>query len=304
VNSVASNFYEPGSTFKVLTVMAALEEGVCRDGQIITDCRGSMAIGNRTISEHGHEAHGPVDCGRLLEQSCNVGAAVLALKLGPERFQAWCEKAGFGRKTGIELANESPGSLNKKNIHARITLANQGFGQSIAVTPLQMIALYGAVANGGEWIQPHLIKSIQAPDGITWKDTPPAPSCQICSAGTAALLRGYLERVVLYGTGKKGQIESYRAGGKTGTAQKAGVHGYAAGKYVGSFIGIVPIDAPRLAIIVLIDEPTTTHYGADVAAPAFGAIARRSLQYLNVPPSAPLSPEEIAKSQKGHHLAH
>ncbi len=288
VNPVSSNFYEPGSTYKVLTVMAALEEGVIKDGQTVTVCHGSMQIGKRTIGEHNRTAHGAVDCGRLLEQSCNIGAATLAFKLGPERFMSWCEKAGFGHKTGIELAHESSGALNKKNMHARITLANMGFGQSIAVTPLQMIAMYSAVANGGEWLQPHLIKSIQAPDGITWQTPPTPPHHPLCSAATAALIRGYLERVVLSGTGKKGQIVSYRAGGKTGTAQKAGKHGYDPGKYVGSFIGIAPIENPQLAIIVLIDEPTTTHYGAEVAAPAFSAIARRSLQYLNVPPSAPL----------------
>lgn len=294
VNPTISNFYEPGSTFKVLSVIAALEEGLMRDGQLVTNCTGALTIGRRTIKD-SHGAHHAVDCGTLLEVSCNIGAATLALKLGPDRFMNWCEKLGFGARTGIELANESPGSLNKKNVNAKITLANMGFGQSLAVTPVQMAAMYGAVANGGEWIQPHLVKSRQNADG-TW--TPfTASRRRVFSENTAALVRGYLQRVIdgKRGTGKLAAIDGYSVGGKTGTAQKATAEGgYRSGLYIGSFIGIMPVEDPRLVIITVIDEPHNGYYGGTIAGPSISAIGRRSLQYLGVPPTqtTPSSPKK------------
>ena len=158
LNPIVSNVYEPGSTFKVATVMAALEEGVIHDGEIVTCCTGAFPVGGHTIHE-AHHAHGEVDCGRLLEQSCNIGAATLSLRLGTPRFLKWCRALGFGQRVGIEVANESAGNLNTRNSAAKITLANMGFGQSLSVTPLQIIAAYAAVANGGYLVQPHLVKA-------------------------------------------------------------------------------------------------------------------------------------------------
>lgn len=289
VNPAISNFYEPGSTFKVVPVISSLEEKLIRDGEKVTYCSGAMSIGRNVIHE-SHNAHGAVDCGRLLEQSCNIGAAFLALKLGPERFLNWCEKFGFGKQTGIELANESPGSLNRKNVDAKITLANMGFGQSLAVTPIQMATTYSVIANGGKWIQPHLVKSLQQPDG-SWKNVK-VPERQVCSPETAALLRKYLQQVVDKGTGKAAAIPGYRVGGKTGTAQKPGIHGYSSGKYIGSFIGVMPIEKPRFVVIAVIDEPKGSIYGGVVAGPVVREVGRRALQYMNVPPSLPLKPEK------------
>ncbi|HEY3376587.1 MAG TPA: penicillin-binding protein 2, partial [Armatimonadota bacterium] len=283
LNPAISNFYEPGSTFKIVPVIGALEEKLVRDGQQVTYCSGTMPIGRRAIHE-AHHAHGAVDCGRLLEQSCNLGAATLALKLGPTKFLHWCEALGYGAKTGIELENESPGSLNRRNIEAKITLANMGFGQSLAVTPLQMVAAYSAVANGGEWIQPHLIKSRQNTDRTTWTAFT-APRRRVCAPETAALLRKYLERVVAQGTGTAAAVSGYRVGGKTGTAQKPP---YYARKYIGSFIGVMPMDNPRLAIIAVIDEPKTSIYGGVVAGPVVAGVGQRALQYLSIPPTLPV----------------
>ena len=282
VNPTVSNYYEPGSTFKIVAVMAALEEGVVRDGQIITNCTGAFPVGNHVIHE-AHHAHGPVDCGRLLEQSCNIGAATLALKLGPQRFLKWCDKLGFGAKTGIEVGNETSGSLNRAHADVRITLANMGFGQSLAVTPLQMAGAYAAVANGGFWVQPHLVRARQRADG-GW-DTPPLQRRHVCSDKTAALMRGYLERVVTKGTGDVAAIPGYLVGGKTGTAQKPGAHGYGGGKAIGSFIGLLPADKPRLLIIAIIDEPQGSHYGGVVAAPVVREVGLQALRHLNVPPN-------------------
>jgi len=283
VNPIISHYYEPGSTFKLVAVMAALEEGVVRDEQTVTNCTGPLQVGNRSIRE-AHSYHGVVDSGRLLEQSCNIGAATLALELGSERFLKWCDRLGFGQRTGIELRNESPGALNRENAKkARITLACMGFGQSLAVTPLQMTAAYSVVASGGYYYPPHLIKFRLRPDG-TREEVKVTPR-RVCSPETAALMRGYFERVVEKGTGGTAKISGYRVAGKTGTAQKAGPGGYRGGKAIGSFIGFVPADKPRLTIIAVIDEPQTSHYGGVVAAPVFAEVAGRALHYLNVPPT-------------------
>ncbi len=284
-NPIVSNFYEPGSTFKVTTVMAALEEGVIHDGEIVTTCTGSFPVGNRIIHDaRSDRAHGQVDCGRILEQSCNIGAATLALRLGAERFSKWCRTLGFGQRTGIEVPNESSGYLNARNVGTKITLANMGFGQSLAVTPLQMLAAYSAVANGGYLVKPHLVKARM--NHIGTLEAIPISRTQVCSTNTAALMRGYLERVVTKGTGKLAAIPGYRVAGKTGTAQKAGLHGYRGGAYVCSFIGIMPAEKPRLIMITVIDEPHAgSIFGSTTAAPVVQAVGQRALQYLNILPT-------------------
>ena len=162
MNTVVNNYYEPGSTFKAATVAAALETGTIRDGEIVVNCTGRMVLGKRTISE-AHGQHGPVTCETLISKSCNIGAAKLALNLGPEKFIELVKQFGFGQRTGIEIAHESRGSFNPDYHTARITLANMGFGQSLAVTPLQMTAYYAALANNGIYHQPHLVKSKLTP---------------------------------------------------------------------------------------------------------------------------------------------
>ncbi len=284
INPIVSNFYEPGSTFKVATVMASLEEGVVHDGEIVTNCTGAFPVGNRIIHEARSERHGEVDCGRLLEQSCNIGAANLSLRLGATRFLKWCRALGFGKRTGIEVPDESPGSLNARHADTKITLANMGFGQSLAVTPLQMLAAYSSVANGGFLVKPHVIKARMRRNGTV--EAAPIVRTNVCSPGTAALIRGYLERVVTKGTGKAAAIPGYRVAGKTGTAQKAGPHGYRSGSYISSFIGIMPADKPRLVIITIIDEPHAgSIFGGAIAAPVVQAVGQRALQYLNILPT-------------------
>lgn len=290
MNTVINNYYEPGSTFKAATVAAALEDGVINDGALVTNCIGRMSIGKKTISEaHGHK-HGAVTCETLISKSCNIGAAQLALRLGPDKFLGWMEKFGFGQRTGIEIAHESSGQLNKSNIHSRLTLATMGFGQSLAVTPLQMAAFYAALANNGEYNPPHLIKSELLSDRVNWLDIK-VPARNICSPDTGKLLLRYLEKTVTEGTGKNiAEIPGYRVGGKTGTAQKAmpGV-GVKSGKYIASFIGVAPIDNPRLVIIAIIDEPKGSIYGGTTAGPVFQKVGERALRYLNVPPSNTLA---------------
>ena len=284
-----SYVYEPGSTFKLLATLGALEDGKAQDGQQITYCSGSLSVGRGRPIGEAHNAHGAVDPCRLLEQSCNIGAAVLALRLGPDRFLHWCKALGFSTRTGIELAGEARGRLNSEELHTRPTLARMGFGQSLNVTPLQMVAAYATVANDGEWVQPHLVKGYMEEDGRVREVT--APRRRVCSPDTARLLRGYLEQVVVgeHGTGDLARIPGYRVAGKTGTAQKvvAGTRGYSG--YVGSFVGFMPVEEPRLAIVTVIDEPKGSHYGGVIAAPVVREVGRSALQYLNIPPSTSAS---------------
>ncbi|MHB9025524.1 MAG: penicillin-binding transpeptidase domain-containing protein [Armatimonadota bacterium] len=287
-NAAVSNYFEPGSTFKLVAVVAALEEGIIRDGAQVTYCSGAMPVGNRVIHE-AHNAHGEVDCKRLIEQSCNIGAATLALKLGPERFLKWVRAFGFGQKTGVELHGELPGLISQEVKRANITLANMGFGQSIAVTIPQMAAAYAVAVNGGEWIQPHLVKAYVQDDGT--REEVPVPRHKVCSENTAKLLEEYLENVCTHGTGKTAArlVPGYRMGGKTGTAQKPDKGGFKSGKYIASFVGIVPMNDPQFLIFVIIDEPKRGYYGGAVAGPVVGAIAQKVLLYANTPPTRSLT---------------
>ncbi len=292
INNAISNVYEPGSTFKLVAATAALEEGIGHDHVPVTNCRGSLVVGGSRPISDAHGAHGPTDPGRMLEVSCNITAATLAMKLGPERFRDWCKKLNFSTRTGIELSGEARGRLNAEELHKNATLARMGFGQSLNVTPLQMVSAYAAIANGGVWHQPHLVKGYVDQQGNVQDVT--TPNHQVCSEANAKLLRGYLERVVSapHGTGGNAKIPGYLVAGKTGTAQKAlggGRRGYSG--YIGSFVGFLPADKPRLAIVAVIDEPSKAgYYGGTVAAPVFQEVARNCLEYLNISPSRPVHP--------------
>ncbi|MHB9131288.1 MAG: peptidoglycan D,D-transpeptidase FtsI family protein [Armatimonadota bacterium] len=287
VNPIVSNYYEPGSTFKTITALIALEEGIAKPGQQIVYCSGGLPVGNKVVHE-AHNAHGQVDMKKFLEQSCNICGATLAMRVGPEQFLKWCEKLGFGAPVGLEVGQESAGSLNRRNARqAKITLANMGFGQSLAVTVTQLASAYATVANGGEWIQPHLVKGHYRPDGILEEVTPIRR--RVCSEENAKLIRDYLENAVAKGTGDRAKIPGYRVGGKTGTAQKPGKGGFRSGKYIASFAGIMPMDKPRLAILAVIDEPRAgSIYGGAVAAPIVSAVGMHALQYLSIPPNTRL----------------
>lgn len=277
VNPVVVGAYEPGSTFKLVMACATLEEKAPAS-QTRVLCTGEKPIGRRAIHcalHAGSRAHGLVDLEKIIEKSCNIGAATLAMRLGKETFGRYVTAMGFGQRTGIELAAESAGQLASPADWSDIQLANIAFGQSISVTPLQLLRAYCAVANGGLLVKPHLIKTGE-----------PRPAKRILSETTAEQMRRLLVQVVERGTGKAGQVAGYLIAGKTGTAQKPlpGV-GFKSGKYIGSFIGFVPAEQPRLAILVLIDEPSGSHYGGVVAAPVFREIARQGLLRLDIPPA-------------------
>ena len=276
VSQAVSAPYEPGSTFKAVTACAAIEEDIMADGQTHV-CTGSMSIGRRTIScalHQGTHAHGELDLDQMVIKSCNVGLASVALSLGADSMYRWARRFGFGERSGIELLGESPGQLTPPARWSQVQVANIGFGQGISVTPIQLLSAYCTIANGGRRVHPHVVQRVQE-----------ARPEQIISPATSDRMRAVLEMVVQEGTGTLAQIPGRRVAGKTGTAQKwTPEEGYRSGKYIASFVGFAPADNPRLAILVVIDEPTNGHYGGVVAAPAFRGICERALSHLRVPP--------------------
>jgi len=294
--------YEPGSTFKVITACAAIEEGVMSHGETY-QCTGTKSVGARTIScaQHGGKRdHGSVDLDDIIVHSCNTGIATVALELGARRLYKWVKRFGFGEETGIEPAGESRGILSSPDRWSQMRVANLGFGQGIGVTPVQLLSAYCAVANGGWQVKPRLVHAVSNPLGeIAYTDPPQTE--RILSPETSERMRRVLTDVVEEGTGTAAQIPGRLVAGKTGTAQKPTPEaGFRSGKYIGSFVGFAPADDPKLACIVVIDEPRNGHYGGVVAAPAFRAICERALAHLRVPPSATPSSADVRVASAAH----
>ena len=220
---------------------------------------------------------------QILSRSSNVGAITLAEKLGQERLMKWIRRFGFGKPTGIDFPGESAGLVLPLPQWSGSTIGNVPIGQGIAVTPIQMASVYAAVANGGEWVEPHLVSR------VVGRRRPPVERRRIMSRRVDEQVRAMLADVVEQGgTGTLAAVPGYRVAGKTGTAQKPDSHGgYSSSRYVASFVGMVPASKPRLVILVMVDEPRGAIFGGVVAAPAFAEIAKFDLQYLEVPPDAP-----------------
>jgi cell division protein FtsI/penicillin-binding protein 2 len=277
-NRAVTDVYEPGSTFKLVTVAGALSDRLVSP-QTSFVLPYSIHVADRTISDAEKRGTETMSVARILAQSSNVGAITLAEKLGKDRLYSWIRRFGFGSVTKLGFPGESPGSVLRPADWSGSTIGNIPIGQGVAVTSVQMAAAYGAVANRGVWMQPHLVDHVQG--GATMR----AKAHRIISRGVAAELNAMLQNVVLEGTGTLAAVPGYKVAGKTGTAQKPDAHGgYGSGEYVASFIGMVPASSPRLVILVSVDEPQGTIWGGSVAAPAFAQIAAYDLQYLEVPP--------------------
>jgi len=285
-NPAVTCVYEPGSTFKLVAACAALEYGGRAPDSPVVCCTGSKPIGRRTIHcalHGGSRAHGALDLRGVIVKSCNIGAATLALAVGRNDFYRTLRALGFTQRTDIGLPGEAQGSVPPPNTWADIRLANLAFGQGITVTAPQLLAAYSAIAAQGVVPHAHVV------DRIGRRDAPPRKLSyrgrRAISARTAEVMASMLRDVITEGTGKAAQVEGFTVAGKTGTAQKPTPQaGYKSGKYTGSFVGFAPAEDPRIAILVIIDEPQSSHYGGVVAAPVFGDIARRGLAYLGMPP--------------------
>lgn len=280
-NRTVTDTYEPGSTFKLITVAGALSERVVAPSTRFT-LPYELQVADRVI--HDAEERGTINYSvrQILAHSSNIGAITLAQLLGRTRMSSWISRFGFGRTTGVDFPGESPGIVLPPAKWSGSTIGNVPIGQGIAVTPVQMAAAYGAIANRGVWSRPHLV------DHVERSGRPSLHRRRLVSAPIAGELMTMMKDVVAEGTGQYAAIPGYQVAGKTGTAQKPDSHGgYATGRYVASFVGIVPASRPRLVVLVTVDEPRGAIWGGVVAAPAFQQIARFDLQYLEVPPDAP-----------------
>jgi cell division protein FtsI/penicillin-binding protein 2 len=277
-NRVVTDVYEPGSTFKVVTVAAALSEKLVAPTTPFT-LETSIRVADRIIHEHEPRPTQRMTVAQILSQSSNVGTITLAQLLGRSRVESWIDRFGFGKPTGIKLPGESPGLL--PSYWSGSTIGNVPIGQGIGVTAIQMAGAYGAIANGGVYRTPYVVERI----GRVWKTRDKGR--RVVSETVAAQMMAMLRDVVTAegGTGAAAAVPGYTVAGKTGTAAKPVPGGYSTSKYVASFVGIVPAKDPQLVVAVSIDEPTTI-WGGVVAAPAFSEIARQSLVELEIAPDA------------------
>jgi len=283
-NRAIADAYEPGSTFKLVVLAAALDAGVITP-EATFFCPGFLrAPGGHRIREAHGEIHGtvrPVDIVRL---SCNVGAALVAARLTPDDLYRAFLRFGFGRPTGIELPGESPGIVRPPETWSATDPYTAAFGQGIAVTPLQLTAAVAAIANGGVAVRPSIVSLVRSADGRVAKARSSRTGARVLRPEVAQRMLEMMVRTTIDGTGRSAAVEGYTVAGKTGTAQKPGPSGYLPGKYVASFIGVVPASRPQLVILTLLDEPEGAYYGGVVAAPVFQRIARQVLGYLRIPP--------------------
>lgn len=286
-NRNVQDAYEPGSTFKIVTAAAGLEEGVVTPSQVLDCGNGEITIGPVTIHEHDGHQYGLLTFEDVMVHSSNVGSVRVGLALGESRFHEWIRRFGFGERTGIPLPGETGGILRRVEKWSMVSNASLSIGQEISVTPLQIVRAVAAVATGGLLVEPRMVKRVIDENGNVVEAAEPKAPKRVMSEKTAAVLNEILKAVVARGTGANASLAEHVVAGKTGTAQKAGRGGYIAGQYVGSFAGYVPADRPRIVILVVIDEPRPEHYGGTVAAPAFREIAEATLRYLRVPPSMP-----------------
>jgi len=286
-NRNVQDAYEPGSTFKIVTASAGLEEGLVTPSQFIDCGDGFITIANTEIHEHGGNRYGVITFEDVMVHSSNVGAVRVGLAVGPSRFYDMIRRFGFGERTGVQLPGEAAGLVRRTQSWSALSNAEMSFGQEISATPLQVVTAVSAIANGGVRVQPRIVDRVVDAQGNTIYAPPRAAPVRVVSEKTAAVLNEILKAVVARGTGQKAALAEHVVAGKTGTAQKAGRGGYSMDRVVASFAGYVPADRPRLAILVVVDEPKGSQYGGTIAAPAFKEIAEPALRYLGVAPSLP-----------------
>jgi cell division protein FtsI (penicillin-binding protein 3) len=269
-----SSLYEPGSVFKIVTLSAAIDQGITRPEEMIDCQNGAIYIAGHRIRDH--KAYGMLSVAQVLANSSDVGAIKVGLRLGAPKFYDYIRAFGFGQPTGVDLPGESKGKLRRLENWTPVSVGSISMGQEVGVTPLQMINAVSAIANGGEIVHPHVVRALR--HGMQLVEPQEPEPRRVIQATTAATMRRMMEGVVLNGTGKLARLDGYTAAGKTGTAQKFDVSTghYFAHKLIASFVGFAPINTPAVTILVQLDSPGGAHEGGQV------------LPYLNVPRDIPL----------------
>ena len=296
-NPLINDTYEPGSTFKLITSSASVEEGVVSDKDKFV-CTGSVTVGGRKIKCWRHyRPHGEQTFAQGVQNSCNPVFVELSNRLGVSQFYDYIEAFGFKSKTGIDLPGEAKGIIyNEKNV-GPVELATMSFGQSISVTPIQLITAISAIANDGELMQPRLVKGYTDNKGNVIEEIAPKSVRKVVSEETSKKMLEIAQSVVSDGGGKTAYLPGYRLGGKTGTAQKVVDGVYAQGKYICSFVGIAPTDDPQIVVLATVDEPTEgSLFGSTTAGPIIKEIMSEALPYLGVEPK--YTEEEKAENEK------
>ena len=311
-----SDVYEPGSTFKLVSYAAALDQGLVKPDDMV-DCQGgAITLAGRVIHDNEGEHYHVIPVHKALEVSSDVGAIKMALKVGQDKFYDYVRAFGFGQKPGVELPGETRGLLRPVKRWSGSSIGSIAMGQEIGVTPLQLVSMVSTIANGGIYLPPHVLMpgqfdpahpdpKLAAAPFKAGEDLPnplPPGSHRVISTIAAAQMRKMMEGVVLYGTGKDAQLNGYSSGGKTGTAQKVDplTHRYSKTMHIASFAGIAPVNDPVISVAIVIDNPKVgSYYGAAVSAPVFAEVAQQVLEYLGVPHDidvrAPKTPAKLEK---------
>ena len=322
-----SDVYEPGSVFKLVTYSSALDANVARPDDLI-DCQGGqITLAGRVIhDDKSDRGMGVVSVATALARSSDVAAVKLALKVGQDRFYQYIRGFGFGARSGVELPGETRGLLRPTRRWNGSSIGSIAIGQEVGVTPIQLVSMVSAIANGGTYLPPRIllnpptppVQNSASPQGTQQLPAPfklneelpnplPPGAHRVISEMAAAEMRKMMEGVVLYGTGKEAQLNGYSSGGKTGTAQKIdpATHLYSKTMHIASFAGIAPVNNPAIAIAVVIDNPKVgSYYGTAVSAPVFAEVAQQVLEYLGVPHDIEVQqPRTPAKKEKPVDLA-
>jgi len=299
---VICDVMEPGSTFKIVVVSGALNDGAVRFGDAFDCEEGHFAYAGRVL--HDHEPFGMLTTKSIITKSSNIGAAKIGIRLGENRLYDYVTEYGFGERTGISLPGEVKGILYPVKKWSKVSIAQIPMGQGVAVTRLQMLMAMGAIANGGWLMRPMLVNRLEGHNGNLVQQYQPQRVRQVISGATDRLMLEALKTVVSpEGTAPGAALADYTVAGKTGTAQKVGPNGYERGKYFATFIGFFPADDPQLCISVVMDEPKEGYYGGQVCGPVFREIAGRCASYLNIPPdktSGPTNSPALAAAGGSH----
>jgi len=292
-NRAVSYVYEPGSTFKLVTISAALEEKITNPDEVF-DCQmGSIVYNGMRIRDS--KPHGLLPVWGVLAESSDVGAIKIALRLGEERYYKYIRAFGFGQQTGIELPGETRGMTKPPSRWSKVSIAAISIGQEIGISAIQLAGLISTFANDGVWVAPRIVAGTVQPTGGSPQTVAfhPGESHRVISSYTAAEMRSMMQKVVLEGTARRAILEGYTSAGKTGTGQKVdpATGTYSKTKYIGSFGGFAPINNPQIVVVVILDSAVGPHQGGQVAAPVFRRISQQVLEYLHVPHDLPLAPK-------------
>jgi cell division protein FtsI (penicillin-binding protein 3) len=291
-----SDIYEPGSVFKTVTYSSVLEDQLAKSDEIV-DCNpGYILVGGIRIRDAHHI--GVVPLNKAYAESSDVAAVKMGLRLGPDRFYKYIRDYGFGQQTGIELPGETKGLVKPPSRWSAASIGAMSIGQEVGVTPLQLISMVSAIANDGTYTPPRIVAGVTPPSNqyqqVVFR---PAQQHRVVSPMTSAMMRKFMEEVVLFGTGRRAILNGYTSAGKTGTAQKVdpATGRYSKTDYVATFVGFAPVNNAALTILVSLDSPRGLHQGGQVSAPVFNRIAQKVLAYLNVPHDAEIKTDPQRK---------